>query len=98
MKTTPKPAPAYPAKHTLAYQLREIVESPGGLTAYALGELTGIDPTVIRRFLNGGEGSKPGTMDRLAGALGLRLVEVGRKPRPQRTGRPRPGVDFADHS
>ena len=79
-----RPAPG-PDKHTLSYQLREFIESRG-ITAYALGKDAGVDATVIGRFLAGERDLRLGTADRIAQALGLRLVEVA--ARPARRGRP----------
>ena len=39
-------------KHTLSYQLREMIEARG-VTAYTLGRQAGVDPGVISRFLTG---------------------------------------------
>ena len=55
-----------------------------GLSAYALGKLADVDPHQISRFLDGRRGLTANTIDRLAEALGLRLVTA---PRPK--GRPR---------
>ena len=78
------------AKHSLSRQLREIIDSRG-LTAYALGQSSGVDPTVIGRFLADERDIRLGTADKLASALGLRLVEVAR---PKGRGRPsKPGPD-----
>jgi transcriptional regulator with XRE-family HTH domain len=59
---------------TISDQLREILRSRG-LSAYQLGELAGVNRSVITRF-TAGEDLKLSTVDRLAGALGLRLTEV----------------------
>src|SRR3954451_3527209 len=67
-------------KHTLSYQLREVIEARG-LTAYAAARLADLDPGVVSRFLTGERDIRLGTADRLASALGLRLVEVGRPGR-----------------
>lgn len=64
-------------KHTLSYQLRETIESRG-LSAYAVGRLAGVDPGQVSRFVRGIRDLKLETADRIAAALGLRLVEVGR--------------------
>lgn len=76
-----------PSRHTLSYQLREIIDARG-LTAYAAGQLAGVDPGVVSRFLRGQRDIRLETADRLAAALGLRLVELARKARPGRAGRP----------
>jgi len=85
-KTIRASCPA-PGKHGLRYQLREIVEARG-LTAYALARRAGVDPGVVSRFLTGERDIRLETADRLAAALGLRLVEVGTKGRAGRRGRP----------
>lgn len=64
-----------PARLTIADQLREIVESRG-LTHTELGQLAGVDPTVIARFVAGERDLRLETAGRIAAALGLRLVEV----------------------
>ena len=69
-----KEAPAA-SKHSLSNQLRGIIESRGG-TAYALGQESGVDATVIARFLSQERDIRMETADKLAAALGLRLVEV----------------------
>ena len=77
----PKPKrPSAPSKHTLSYQLREIIEARG-LTAYAVARLAGVDPGVVSRFLTGARDIRMETADKLASALGLRLVEVARRGR-----------------
>jgi transcriptional regulator with XRE-family HTH domain len=84
MKKTPRPRGTTLAKHTLSYQLREIIEARG-LTAYAAARMAEVDPGVVSRFMTGERDIRMGTADRLAAALGLRLVELARK------GRGRPG-------
>lgn len=70
-----------PIRHTLSYQLREVIDARG-LSAYAVGQLAGVDPGVVSRFLTGKRDLLLGTADRIALALGVRLVEVARKGRP----------------
>jgi transcriptional regulator with XRE-family HTH domain len=62
-------------RHALSSQLRDIIESRG-LSAYALGRQAEVDPGVISRFLAGVRDIRLETADKLARALGLRLVEV----------------------
>lgn len=76
-KPKPKPPAPRPSKHTLSYQLREVIEARG-ITAYALGQDAGVDPTVIGRFLAGERDLRLATADKLAQALGLRLVEIAK--------------------
>lgn len=66
------------AKHALSDQLREVIASRG--TAYAVAKSADVDPGIIQRFLTGERGLTVATLDRLAEALGLRLVETGRRP------------------
>jgi transcriptional regulator with XRE-family HTH domain len=75
----PSPTPAT-SRHTLSYQLREVIDSRG-LTAYAVAKSAGVDPGVVQRFLTGRRDVMLGTADRIAAALGLRLVEPARRPR-----------------
>ena len=79
--------PRDPGRHALSNQLREVIGSRG-LTAYGLGKEAGVDPGVIQRFLNRERDVRLETVDRLAAALGLRLVEVARrgKGRPRKAG------------
>src|SRR4051812_38227676 len=80
-----------PSRHTLSYQLREIIDARG-LTAYATGQKAGVDPGVISRFMTGHRDIRLETADRLATALGLRLVEVANRSRAGGSGRrSRPG-------
>lgn len=67
-------------KHTLSYQLREIIEARG-LSAYAVGQMADVDPGMVQRFLTGRRDIRLETADRLAEALGLRLVELARSGR-----------------
>lgn len=85
-----------PNRHTLSYQLREIIDARG-LNAYAVGQLAGVDPGVVSRFLRGQRDIRLETADRLASALGLRLVEVARQARPTRPGRPAGPTDVEPH-
>jgi transcriptional regulator with XRE-family HTH domain len=58
-------------------QLRDAMAS-GGHTGAELAEEAKVDPGVISRFLAGKREMRTGTVDRIAEALGLRLVEVAR--------------------
>jgi transcriptional regulator with XRE-family HTH domain len=77
--------------------LREIIEARG-LTAYAAGRLADVDPGVVSRFMTGERDIRMDTADRLASALGLRLVELARKgrARPSRAVGVMPDLDEAD--
>jgi transcriptional regulator with XRE-family HTH domain len=56
-----------------------------GLTAAALGRAAGVDSGVVKRYLERKRGLTLATADKLAAALGLRLVapHVGRGQLPQ---------------
>lgn len=75
------------ARHTLPDQLRDIIDSRA-LTPTELGQLSGVDPTVIARFVASERDLRLETAGKIAAALGLRLVEVaqpkgrGRPPKP----------------
>ena len=69
-----------PARHTISYQLSEILESRG-LTDYALAKLCGINRAQLHRFRKGQRDLTLATLDKLAAVLGLRLVEVARPAR-----------------
>jgi transcriptional regulator with XRE-family HTH domain len=66
-------------------QLRDTMGSSGH-TGAELAELAGVDPGVISRFMAGKREIRTATVDKIAEALGLRLVEVakpkGRKHKP----------------
>jgi transcriptional regulator with XRE-family HTH domain len=65
------------SKHTLSGQIRDVIESRG-LTLAELGKLAEVDPTVIGRFLSGEREIRSGTLDKIAVAMGLRIVEVAK--------------------
>jgi transcriptional regulator with XRE-family HTH domain len=64
-------------RHTLSQQLRDVIDSRG-LTAYAVAKAADIDPGMVARFVSDERDLRLATVDRVAAALGLRLVEVGR--------------------
>ncbi len=64
-------------RRSLADQVRDLINDRG-LTGYALAKSTGINRSVVNRFLAGG-GLTLETLDAIAAALGLRLVESGRR-------------------
>jgi transcriptional regulator with XRE-family HTH domain len=68
-------------RHTLSGQVRDVIEARG-LTPTELGQLSGVDPTVISRFASGEREVRTGTLDRIAAALHLRIVEDA-PPRPR---------------
>jgi transcriptional regulator with XRE-family HTH domain len=67
--------PVGPNRHTLSDQLRAIIAGRG-MTPTELGQLAGVDPTVIARFITGEREIRSGTLDKIAAALSVRLVEV----------------------
>jgi transcriptional regulator with XRE-family HTH domain len=69
------------ARPTLSGQVRDVIEARG-LTPTELGQLAGVDPTVIARFASGEREVRTGTLDRIAAALRLRVVEDA-PPRPR---------------
>lgn len=54
------------------------------LTAYALAKLAGLDPGVVKRFVDGKRGLTSDSVDRLLAALELRIVPKT-KPRKKAT-------------
>jgi hypothetical protein len=74
-------------RRAVSYQLREAILASGS-TAYRLGQSAGVDPGIIQRFVNDERSLTLPTLDRVALALGLRLVETGR--RRGRPAKPRP--------
>jgi transcriptional regulator with XRE-family HTH domain len=66
-----------PGRHALSDQLRDVIHSRG-LTAYAVARDAGVDPGMVSRFLTGERDIRLATADRIALALNVRLVEVGR--------------------
>lgn len=74
MSKKTKARPATPL--TISDQLRTII-GDSGKTAYAVGKLANVDPGVVQRFLTGERGLRVATLDKIAGALRLRLCQVG---------------------
>ena len=64
-------------RHAVSQQLRDVIDSRG-LTPSAVAKEAGIDPGMVARFVSGERDLRLATVDRIAAALGLRLVEVGR--------------------
>jgi transcriptional regulator with XRE-family HTH domain len=99
MPRTQRPKARATTRHDLSAQLRDIIESRG-LTAYGLGKSADVDAGVIQRFLSGERDIRMETADRLAIALGVRLVEVGGrskgKGRPTRGEVPPAGLESID--
>lgn len=61
----------------LSDQLRKAMEK-SGFSLHALSVETGIDYAAIHRFYHGERDMRLGTASRLAGFLGLKLVQVGK--------------------
>ena len=57
-------------------QIRDAIRN-SGLTCYAISQQTGVDKSVLSRFMNAKSGLTTATLDDLAGVLGLTL-QVGR--------------------
>ena len=66
-----------PLRHAIPSQLRDVVDSLG-LTPPLSPNPAGIDPGMVARFVRGERDLRIETVDRIAAARGLRLVEVGR--------------------
>jgi transcriptional regulator with XRE-family HTH domain len=79
-------------RRTIAEQLRDLINDRG-LSGYALARSAGVNRSVVNRFLAGG-GLTVDVLDAIAAALGLRLVETGRRGVPRR-GSARPAAGDA---
>jgi transcriptional regulator with XRE-family HTH domain len=64
-----------PDRHSLSGQLRHVITARR-LTAYATAKAAGVDVRLVQRFLDGERDIRLATADKIAQALGLRLVEV----------------------
>lgn len=71
---------AAPSRHSISAQLRDILEA-SGLSVHELARRSEVDRSAISRFLRADYDLRLGNVDRLAAALGLRLVEVGNRKR-----------------
>jgi transcriptional regulator with XRE-family HTH domain len=69
------------ARPTLTGQIRDMIGSRG-LTHTELGQLAGVDPTVIGRFVSGERDVRGETLDKIAAVFHLRVVEDA-PPRPR---------------
>jgi transcriptional regulator with XRE-family HTH domain len=70
---------------SLTSQIRDVMEARG-ITPTELGQLSGVDPTVIARFASDERDVRGKTLDKIAAALYLRVVEdAPPKPRARRT-------------
>lgn len=65
--------------------LRRAVRQSGE-TRYAIAKATGINPSVLSRFVVSGHGLRSHNIDRLADYLGLRLVPAKGKRRGRKDG------------
>src|ERR1700710_829598 len=63
-------------KTTVSGALRETIRKKG-LTAYAAAKQSGVSVDAVQRFLKDERGLTLGTVDKLAGSLGLTLCEEG---------------------
>ncbi len=61
-------------RHSLSGQLRDIIATRR-LTAYAVAKAAGVDVRLVQRFLDQERDIRLETADKIARALGLRLVE-----------------------
>jgi transcriptional regulator with XRE-family HTH domain len=75
MPKTTKPRPR--RLYSVSARLREVIRSRG-LTPYGVAKLADIDPVQVTIVVSGERDLRLATVDRIAAALGLRLVEVGR--------------------
>jgi transcriptional regulator with XRE-family HTH domain len=64
-------------RSTISDQLRNVIHSRA--TAYATAKAAGVNPGTVSRFLSGKRSITLDTLDKIALALDLRLVEVGRR-------------------
>ncbi len=62
-----------PSSHPISHPLREAIAARG-LTASALARAAGVDPGIVRRYLEGKRGLTLATADKLAAALDLQLT------------------------
>ncbi len=67
-----------PQRKMLSDQLREALRN-ADTTRYAINKATGIDQSVLAKFLHGERGMSLPSIDLLADFLGLELVEKKRK-------------------
>ena len=84
-------ASAPPSRQIISRALREAIEN-SGMSASSLAERSGVARRAIDRFLAEERDVRLDSVDRLAEALGLRLVETGRaraRPSHARGGSPR---------
>jgi len=68
-----------PRTAALSDQLRAAIEAHG--TPYGLALEAGVAPSVLSRFVSGERGLTTGTLDALAGPLGLKLIRAARRGR-----------------
>jgi transcriptional regulator with XRE-family HTH domain len=84
VKATNRRGASPPAGHDISDQLREIIASRG-LSGYAVGQLAGVNPGQVARFLGRQRGLTLETVDKIGRGLGLRLIEVAARRRPVRS-------------
>ena len=73
------------SKKTFSDELRRAVEQ-SGMTRYEIYKRTGIDQSVLSKFVRGQRGVSMGAIDTLCKCLGLRLVHES-EIKPKRTKR-----------
>lgn len=66
------------SKQRFSDQLRRAVES-SDKTRYSISKETGIDQSILSRFVNQGAGLSMESVDKLCECLGLRLVAEGQR-------------------
>ena len=81
MTAPKKRRPARRPTAAVSDQLRAVITARR-LTPYAVARLADVAPSVMTRFVNGERGLTLDTFDKIAEALGLRLVEIARRGRP----------------
>jgi len=65
-------------KPTLSDQIRRLIES-SGMSRYEIARQTGIEQSVLSRFMSGERGLTTLTLDRLGELFDLEVVHRGRK-------------------
>ena len=77
-------SPAINEKHLLSVRLKAAVED-SGLSLFAISKRAGLNHSILERFVKGQRDLKLASADKLAAALGLRLVEPVRQARRPRS-------------
>jgi transcriptional regulator with XRE-family HTH domain len=82
---TPRPRRARNHPTPVSDRLRSIL-TEGGRTPYAVAVAAGLAPSVLSRFARGERSLSLDSFDRIAAALGLKLVEGSRRRSPAAMG------------